>query len=361
MLRLEPELHLLASSRTLAILKLNHLLVYCRTNSIKLESSKSQFIVINGKEDDYQPLPTELGPIANCVHLSLLGSHLPATGNISDDIKLHLDSRFKSCIKFYNFLRENKYAPLFIKLKVLKSCVLSNILYNCEAFGSTLPTDIEKCYHSLLKSCLGVRKNIPNEIVLIESGFIPLIAVVYGRQLNFYRNFKNNLKPQSTRCILFNKLLESKPSYLQHYVDLDEKYNNKNEIHFEHLRKLKDKIRQQAADESHYKFSMYLDINSNLTPSKYLDDFRSIAGKITKFRLGSHSLPIETGSRWCRTPREERLCETCIILGDERQLIYQCNEVNRNGLTLPNTFSGLWESKDVIELFHRIDIATEYL
>ena len=246
---------LLASSRALAILKLKHLLAYCRMNSIKLESSKSQFIVINGKEDDGQPLPTDLGPIANCVLLSLLGSHLSATGSISEDIQLHFDSRFKSCIKFYNFLIENKCA-------VLKSRVLSNVLYNCETFGSTLPADIEKCYHSLLKSCLGVRKNIPNEIVLIESGFIPLIAVVYGRQLNFYRNFKNKLKPQSTRCILFNKLLESKPSYLQHYVDLDEKYNNKNEIHFEYLRKLKEKIRQQAADESHYKFSMYLDINS---------------------------------------------------------------------------------------------------
>ena len=117
----------------------------------------------------------------------------------------------------------------------------------------------ESCYHSLLKSCLGVHKNISNEIVLIESGFIPLIAVVYGRQLNFYRNFKNKFKAQSTRCILFNKLLESKPSYLQHYVDLNKKYNNKNEIHFEYLCKLKEKIRQ-AADESHYKFSMYLDI-----------------------------------------------------------------------------------------------------
>ena len=136
-------------------------------------------------------------------------------------------------------------------------------------------------------------------------------------------------------------------------MDLDE--NNKNEIHFEYLRKLKEKIRQQAADEGAYKFSMYLDINSNLTPSKYLDDLRSIAGKITKLRLGSHLLPIETG-RWCRIPREERLCKTCGILGDERHLIYQCN-----GLTLPNTFSGLWESKDVIELFHRIDIGTEYL
>ena len=118
----------LLASRSLAILKLKHLLAYCNTNNIKLEASKSQFIVINGESSDYQPLPTDLGPIAS--HLSLLGSHLSASGVLSDDIKLHFESRFKTCIKFYNFLRTNKFAPLFIKLKGLKSCVMSNILYN---------------------------------------------------------------------------------------------------------------------------------------------------------------------------------------------------------------------------------------
>ena len=130
---------LLASKRDLAVLKLKHLLSYCRLNSIKLEASKSQFIVINGKDTDYSPLPTDLGYIINGKYLSLLGSHLSASGIIADDLKLHFDSRFKSCIKFSNFLRTNKYAPLFIKLKVLKSCVVSNMLYNCETFGPNIP------------------------------------------------------------------------------------------------------------------------------------------------------------------------------------------------------------------------------
>ena len=190
---------LLASSRALAVLKLKHLLSFCKINNIKLEASKSQFIVINGEENDYLPLPTDLGVINNYKYLSLLGSHLYASGLISDDLKLHFESRFKSCIKFYNFLRTNKCAPLFIKLKVLKSCVISNILYNCETFGRIIPKDLEKCYCSLLKSCLGIRKNVPNDIVLIECGFLPLEALVYGRQLNLYRKFKSMLRQPSTR------------------------------------------------------------------------------------------------------------------------------------------------------------------
>ena len=173
-------------------------------NSISLEASKSQFIVINGDQEDRNPLPTDLGSIANCKHLSLLGSHLSESGNLSADLSLHFESRFKSCIKFYNFLRENKYAPLFIKLKVLKSCVLSNMLFNCETFGHNIPHELKKCYHSLIKSCLGVRKNVPNDIILIECGFLPLEAIVYGRQFNFFRKFKSKLRPQSTRHTLFD-------------------------------------------------------------------------------------------------------------------------------------------------------------
>ena len=80
---------LLASSRALPVLKLKHLLSYCRINNIKLEASKSQFIVISGEENDYLPLPTDLGVITNCKYLSLLGSHLSSSGLISDDLKLH--------------------------------------------------------------------------------------------------------------------------------------------------------------------------------------------------------------------------------------------------------------------------------
>ena len=181
---------LLASSRSLAILKVKHLISYCILNSIKLEPSKSHFIVINGEDNDTQPLVTDHGSISNSNHISLLGSHLSASGLISDDLKLHYDSRFKAAIKYYNFLRANRNAPLFIRLKVLKSCVLSNILYNCETFGRDIPKDLEKCYLSLIKSCLGIRRNTPSHLVLIESGFLSLEAVVYGRQLNFFRKLK---------------------------------------------------------------------------------------------------------------------------------------------------------------------------
>ena len=195
----------IASSRVLSILKIKHLLEYCRINSIKLETSKSHFIVINGNKEDRSPLPTSSGYILHCDHLSLLGSHLSASGAILNDLKLHYESRFMACIKFYNFLKANKLAPMAIKLKVLKSCVTSNILYNCETFGNNIPHELKKCYVSLIKSALGVRNSTPNDIILIECGLLPLEALVYGRQLVFYRKFKEMLKQtQLVTCFFIN-------------------------------------------------------------------------------------------------------------------------------------------------------------
>ena len=191
-------------------------------------------------------------------------------------------------------MKANKIAPLSIKLKVLKSCVTSNILYNCETFGKIIPKDLKKCYVSLIKSALGVRKSIPNDIILIECGLLPLEALVYARQLSFYRKFKVMLRPQSTRYSLFHNLLDTCPSYLKHYIELDEKYNNKNEIYFEYLCKIKDNIRNLASDDSHYKYKMYLAMNTSLKPSIFINDMKHVATNITKFRLGSHHLPIET-------------------------------------------------------------------
>ena len=92
------------------------------------------------------------------------------SGLIQNDLlDLDLRERFTNVI---NFIRSNRCAMISMKLKVLSSCVLSTLLYNCETFGNKLPKVIEK----LLK--LNVRKKNPNEIVLIESGFLPIQSLV---------------------------------------------------------------------------------------------------------------------------------------------------------------------------------------
>ena len=59
---------------------------------------------------------------------------------------------------------------------------MSNLLYNCEAFGPKIPKELRNHYFNLMKSALVVRNNTPNEIILIECGLLPLEAIIYARQ-----------------------------------------------------------------------------------------------------------------------------------------------------------------------------------
>ena len=266
--------------------------------------------------------------------------------------------RYTSVIKFYNFIRSNRVAPLQIKLKVLKSCVMGSLLHNCEAFSDYIIKDLELAYSKLLKCCFNVRGNVPNNILFAESGFLPIRSIIYSRQLKFYRRFRQSVQVNSRRANIFQSLLNNKTHFLQHYENLDSRYTNSEEI----LSESKDILRQRIynlADAGHYKFKMYVDLNPDLAPSPFLQSVHPIASEIIKFRLGSHYLPIETG-RWNRTPRPERLCTFCGELGDERHIIYNCSLIDRDGILLDPRISYIWYQPEIYLLFKRIK-ETEYL
>ena len=67
-------------------------------------------------------------------------------------------------------------------------------------------------------------------------------------------------------------------------------------------------------------------------------------------------LPIETG-RWTRTAREDQLCVSCRVLGDERHAIYDCVDVNRTGIHLPVSIHEIWKSDDIFRLIERFKTA----
>ena len=151
------------------------------------------------------------------------------------------------------------------------------------------------------------------------------------RQLSFFTSFKSNLMNGSPRSLVFDELLVHNNSYLIHYVTLSEQYKSKNEIIQKFKVDLQNEIRRMAENQDRYKFNLYNKFNPTLTPLNF-KDIKISAQKFIQLRLSSHSFPIETG-RWSRTKREERLCETCGVLGDEIHYIYSCTDVDRTGLS----------------------------
>ena len=119
-------------------------------------------MVINGNEADKKPIEFGSQYMKHTECITLLGSHLSQTGNLMDDLNSDFCSRFRSCIKFDNFLHSNRRAPLSVKLEVLKACVVSSVMHNSEAFGHKISKDLETQYYKLIKSTLGVRQSTPN-------------------------------------------------------------------------------------------------------------------------------------------------------------------------------------------------------
>ena len=343
---------IIAHYRGEAICKLRSLLQYCSLNKIIPQYSKCEFSVVCGTEADREPLPFGETHLEHSPHLALLGSHITSSALMEEELQLHMQMRHKSVIKFYNFIRSNRSAPLKVNLKVLRSCVMGSVLHNCEAFANYLPKDLESTYMKLLKSCFNVRTSTPNLLVLIESCFLPIKAVIYCRQLKFYKRFSDSIQPDSRRNNVFRFLLQYQTRYLKHYETLSSKYSLTEEIITEYRNEMKTKI-YKFADEGKYKFGIYAEINPDLSRSPFLDVYHPVASDVVKFRLGSHYLPIETG-RWRGVSRTERLCTACGVLGDEKHALYSCSLIFREDIVLEEYMHHIWYQPEIFKLMKRL-------
>ena len=136
-------------------------------------------------------------------------------------------------------------------------------------------------------------------------------------------------------------------------MDLDQKYEDSDQLISDHVMALKDNIRTMGADkDNHYKYWIYLQMNPELKRSPFLNRIDLVGKSMIKFRLGSHMLKIETG-RWNRTKRELRLCGICDELGDEFHAVYRCSGVDREDLQLPPTLSEIWNYEGMNTLMKR--------
>ena len=140
--------------------------------------------------------------------------------------------------------------------------------------------------------------------------------------------------------------------YIQHYINLSQNYNSKDQIYNEHISDIKQKI-NSLADQGNYKFEVYRKMNPSLEPSPFLNLPHPLSDTIIKFRLGSHKLPIETG-RWKGLDRGDRVCPECRVLGDEEHFLFVCPQIRRDDLQLPVELSDLWKNADVFKLFERL-------
>ena len=95
---------------------------------------------------------------------------------------------------------------------------------------------------------------------------------------------------------------------------------------------------------------VYKSFNPDLVPP---DVQKAYAYKFIRLRLSSHSMPIETG-RWRLVARENRLCETCNTLGDEKHYIYHCPNIDRTNINDIPEFKALDKYNKLEQLIEKL-------
>ena len=144
------------------------------------------------------------------------------------------------------------------------------------------------------------------------------------------------------RVLQDRKLVKSK--WLQHVkklldnLGLSELWNNSNMYNWHEfnticMKRIKDQYIQKWDSEvtTGEKCVTYRLFKHNIKFEKYLDNLpEGYRSSFTKFRLGNHKLPIETG-RHKNIPRERRLCTLCSCnkLGDEFHVIFECRKLEK--------------------------------
>ena len=301
--------------------KCNTLIGLFHEKRLALNLKKSGFLVINPKHmNDRNDIKLKSGWLTYTENFIYLGSVFSDKGNTHHDINLHATIKSKSVyVKLANFIRNNNYAPIDVKRKVLQSCLQASLLYGCEAWSSCSLQKIETLYRKAIKIVFGMNIRTPNEIVYIESGLIYLKAEIYKRQFKFWSKILDNLNSPSSLATVYHQAIEKNTHFIRHYKNLHKQFSDEESCYNFYKNKfsmrMAENIKMKAQLVQYGIANDYIKINPKLTTPDYHKKHTIIENNrliVTKYRTGSHYLRINTG-RWDKTPKERRLCKCNLI------------------------------------------------
>ena len=164
-----------------------------------------------------------------------LGFWLTDSNDIEKIVNSHLNKKMVHISSFYSWLAVNQDTPVKIKMLVLYNCLFATLLYSCEVW-----TNIAKLSKKLLgiekkalKSCLGVKRSTPDNIIYTELDKADIISTILDRQHNFYNKL---LKHDENSAIvigiwnLYNRKVGNEEGIIKHYEMLQPKNKERNRI-----------------------------------------------------------------------------------------------------------------------------------
>lgn len=305
-----------------------------------LHPTKSQFITVNTEDNIAVTLDdVTISKTEKYVYLGAEISNQP----IATQVKQHATSKAPHIRKFYSFLAKNSDAPFPVKLKVWKSALNAALLYSSETWLTNDLRSIETPYNNSLKQMLSCRQTTSNDIVYIETGQPNVKCTILDRQMKFLKKLRQR---GDYITDIINMAIRSK-SPMGKRIEFLSSLNESQSENF--MRNLKETV--STSDSS--RRITYHAINPTLTPSNFLQSTTiqepdRIA--VTRLRVGSHYLRIETG-RWSRTPPDQRTCSCNTGIQNEQHVLLECprsHDLRRTmNLTNYRTLSELFKHEPI--------------
>ena len=342
-------------------LKFQALFDYSKDKYIVLNTDKTKFMHLS-KNPTMETIcinDTEIEAVDLNDGYVWLGFHLSYSSEITKLVQYNLKKKLSNIPKFYAWLNINRSTPFMLKMKVLYSCMFPSILYSCETWGDTTSyaKDLLLVEKKALKACLGIKSSTPDDIIYIELNRADIICHIHTRQYKFYRKFICLNEDDSSAKKILNKLKaidNIRKPFLEYFENLTE-VNLK-----ENLQKKKNNI-ASSNKSMHTRYLQLFPSESNkvLYNSMVDDKKRAI---ISRWRLSSHSLYVETGRR-VGLERSERRCIICNILEDENHALFICRAhtlIRRNHKLLLNEYKSVSEilsprkTEDILEIANYI-------
>ena len=221
---------MLATTRHIAMKKIETLLRYCSENYIKLQTAKCSFMCVNSNNDgDEKPFKIQNLNLDVTMKEPYLGSVITNSIKIADDVRADITYRQCSIVKFFSFLRCNQNAPMFVKKKALEACTITSLLYNAETWADARFEYLEVTYRRMLKSILGVGMTTCNEFVYIELGMLSIKTRVMMMQYKFWKNI-TEISDDNPLTYVINEAKKYKLKEIRHYEKLVQSFASVEEI-----------------------------------------------------------------------------------------------------------------------------------
>jgi hypothetical protein len=334
---------------------INKTVEYCYNYGLEVNISKTKTMQINRNSNILHNFHIGQEPLENVENYKYLGLIVNCKGSLNNARTQLYGSALKAMYKLRKCIG-NSHINVATALRLFDSLIQPILLYGCEItntyyhnpnknfdffINKLMKNDQEKLQLNFCRMILGVNNRTTNAAVLGELGRFPLFIKALRLTVNFYnRAIKSNEDSLLKLAIKDSEHMKNHKkswcNWLHNIFNLLGYANFEfgNEILFsEHIIKekfidyWKSKLFNDERNTGGNKLRTYRLFKSTYGLEKYLIIIKNKNHRkaLTRLRVSNHKLKIETG-RHQGINIEQRTCDVCKVLEDEKHFITECEK-----------------------------------